>query len=71
MISDVEAEAPETVTFWWKRKRLKYAASASTLFQSCCSNFGIFLPTRSCFFQILFDDYLNHVQIILVFLGAK
>jgi hypothetical protein len=22
-ISDVEAEAPEAVAFWWKRKRLK------------------------------------------------
>jgi hypothetical protein len=32
--AEAEAEAPEAVDLWWKRKRLKYAASASGLFQS-------------------------------------
>jgi hypothetical protein len=61
---EVEAEAPEAVVFWWKRKqkrkRLKICRfrfhSVSTLYQSCCSNFG-----RSYFFHFLFDIYLSEL----------
>jgi hypothetical protein len=57
--SNVEAEAPEAVDLWRKRKRLKYAASASGLFQSCCLNFGRFLLTRKTFLQFLLNIHLN------------
>jgi hypothetical protein len=67
--AEAEAEAPEAVVFWWKqkqkRKRLKicrFHFVSKLLFE-----FGRFLLTRSYFFQILFDIYLNYVQIIFFF----
>jgi hypothetical protein len=59
--SDMEAEAevPEAVAFWWKRrrKRLKICHSISKLLFEFQSN----LLTRNLLFQILFDIYSYHI----------
>jgi hypothetical protein len=63
MEAKAEAETPEAVDLWWKQKQKricqKYAASASGLFQSCCSNFGRCLLIINFCLQFLLNIHLN------------
>ena len=60
---EAEAEAPEAVAFWWKRKQkhlkichFRFHSISKLLFE-----FQLNLLTRNFSFQILFDIYLYHI----------
>jgi hypothetical protein len=55
-LEEAEAEAPENMPL-----------PLPLCFKVIVQIFGRFLLTRSYFFQILFDIYLNYVQILLLF----
>jgi hypothetical protein len=63
--SDVEAEAPEAVVFWWKQKRLKIFRFRSV--SKLAYKFWQIFDNQKLFVLDCVYVYLNYVQIILVF----